>query len=784
MATGTRGQQDLKNLKTLVGPSKSFPHSDLPSLRDILAAGMHIKEVSLASTKQHSIRDLCMELTDLLISLYSKANKEFLPGKNMMNRDTIINKVERDWRRALDIVNNKGKSVKQKKENMMLKLDKIYSVLFCQCPNIRSCMEEGCGKDCKKGAHIECSCLKEQKLPVIELLFIRDQRNRVKGGLGIGLPDHIETAKVNAKLKRKKQDEDIQTRKGEQQKTYEHEIRSVHVDSIEDGADENDNFIEENYNDLDFVAQLKMKSSQNRVDLTNLARESIRSGVSVRATASLATALLIDLKIVTKEDSHLIVDPTKVQRARTRVMDSEKCEALKEIEESKLECVFFDGRRDKTKVIVVDEDGDEFARTEFEEHYTLTDPHKYLTHVTPEEGTGAKGTAEKVIEFLEDVNQLENVKIIGGDSTNSNTGWKNGSIHLIEAAKKEKVLWDICLLHINELSLRHLMKDQGMETSGANSFTGELGDLVKDEVHLYEVNNNFEILDFGCELRELPEEVIADLSTDQKYLYQIVKMIITGELDHDVLKQVIGPVNHSRWLTTGNRLARSWVSKHSYRKNSRIYKSLKIIVSYIVSVYAVMWFDIKCKPNILHGPSHMLKTVQLVEKYCSAKVKEVVEPVIQRGGYHAHSENLLLSMLGSEDQDERKYAVEKITEIRGGEDYGDCSVRSFHVPQLNFEADSLSSLIDMSGKETPVLEPVLTCKVATGELDQYIDNPFPEPDAHCHTQACERAVKETTIAAGKVYGFAKRDGYIRAKMKSRKLVSEIRSKKALAGMLG
>ena len=90
MATGTRGQQDLQNLKTLVGPSKSFPNADLPSLRDILAAGMHIKEVSMASTKQHSIRDLCKELTDLLISLYSKANKEFLPGKNMMNRDTGI----------------------------------------------------------------------------------------------------------------------------------------------------------------------------------------------------------------------------------------------------------------------------------------------------------------------------------------------------------------------------------------------------------------------------------------------------------------------------------------------------------------------------------------------------------------------------------------------------------------------------------------------------------------------------------------------------------------------
>ena len=349
-----------------------------------------------------------------------------------------------------------------------------------------------------------------------ELLFIRDQRDRVKSGLGIGLPDHKETAKMNKKMKRKEQDEESQMRQIKSKEAYQYKTRTVPVDSIEDAADENENFIEENSNDLDFVAQLKVKSSQNRVDLTNLARESIRSGVSVRAKASLATALLIDLKIVTKEDSHLIVDPTKVQRARTRVMESEKADGLKEIKDSKLECIFFDGRRDKTKMIIEDEDGDEFARTEMEEHYTLTDPHKYLTHVTPEEGTRAKGTAEKVLEFLEEIAQLQSVKIVGGDSTASNTGWKQGAIHHLEVANKEKVLWDICLLHINELSLRHVMKEQGMETSGANSFTGELGHLIEDEVNLYELNENFEVLDFGQEMRELPEDIIADLSTDQK----------------------------------------------------------------------------------------------------------------------------------------------------------------------------------------------------------------------------------------------------------------------------
>ena len=215
---------------------------------------------------------------------------------------------------------------------------------------------------------------------------------------------------------------------------------------------------------------------------SNLARESLRGGVSVRNTALLATALLVDLKLVTKEEAHLIVDPSKIQRAREKVMKEERLEAKKDLEEVKVVAVFIDGRRDKTKSIVVDEDGDEFARTIIEEHITVTDPNRYLTHVTPAEGSGAKGEADKVIEFLTEVKQLENVKVIGGDSTNSNTGWKDGAIHHIEVGKKEKVVWDICLLHTQELGLRHLMKSRGMETSGVNCYSGELGPLVRSRM--------------------------------------------------------------------------------------------------------------------------------------------------------------------------------------------------------------------------------------------------------------------------------------------------------------
>ena len=166
-------------------------------------------------------------------------------------------------------------------------------------------------------------------------------------------------------------------------------------------------------------------------------------------------------------------------------------------------------------------------------------------------------------------------------------------------------------------------------------------------------------------------------------------MIITGELDYEVLKQVISPVNHSRWLTTACRKCRIWVSKHGLRKNSKSYKSLKMIVSCIVSIYTPMWFKIKCKPNIINGPDHMLTYVMLVNKHCSAEVKAVVEPVMQRRAWYSHSENILLAMIASQDEEKRKFAVDTIKGIRGIESYGDNSVRDFHVPRINFRADSL-----------------------------------------------------------------------------------------------
>ena len=52
------------------------------------------------------------------------------------------------------------------------------------------------------------------------------------------------------------------------------------------------------------------------------------------------------------------------------------------------------------------------------------------------------------------------------------------------------------------------------------------------------------------------------LSTDQFYGYKIVSVIRSGIISKDLALLEIGPVNHSRGLTTANRLSRIWISKH------------------------------------------------------------------------------------------------------------------------------------------------------------------------------------------------------------------------------
>ena len=89
-------------------------------------------------------------------------------------------------------------------------LDKLLDLLACTCQPIMTCVDVGClaakaDPPCHLGAHLDCICPKEQKIPKLELLFIKTQRDKVgeRGGMQIASVDYKEDARQKAKEARK-----------------------------------------------------------------------------------------------------------------------------------------------------------------------------------------------------------------------------------------------------------------------------------------------------------------------------------------------------------------------------------------------------------------------------------------------------------------------------------------------------------------------------------------------------------------------------------------------------
>ena len=215
-------------------------------------------------------------------------------------------------------------------------------------------------------------------------------------------------------------------------------------------------------------------------------------------------------------------------------------------------CIMFDARLDPTKVRYYDEEtGKFFPRIVTEDHYTITDGEgRYLHHFTKPGGAvnsvfedrnnnvesedteeiseeqqkrkqkkPAEVVADYIVEWMKNHGVDESLKLIAGDSTNSNTGWKGGAMTWIERKIGRKLHWLVCQLHTNELMLRHLMTELDGKSDSKEGFSGPIGKLLK-KVDRMRPKFEFEKIEVGPGLIELPEEVISDLSIDQSLLYQ------------------------------------------------------------------------------------------------------------------------------------------------------------------------------------------------------------------------------------------------------------------------
>jgi len=186
-----------------------------------------------------------------------------------------------------------------------------------------------------------------------------------------------------------------------------------------------------------------------------------------------------------------------------------------------------------------------------------------------------------------------------------------------------------------------------------------------------------------------------------------------------------------------------------------------------------MWFAIKKDCSCVNGAKHVFQTI-VKSRYLSDNLKAVIDPVIERNAYFAHPENILLAMLVDERMFVRELAMRRILKART-ETY---RLRKFVVPKLNFNAKDYIELIDW--QHTDISEPPLFANIAVDDIEMLVaSRTVPSldfPKYPCHTQAVERCVKLVTEAASSVCGARARDGFIRVRLESRKIVPHFNTK--------
>ena len=179
----------------------------------------------------------------------------------------------------------------------------------------------------------------------------------------------------------------------------------------------------------------------------------------------------------------------------------------------------------------------------------------------------------------------------------------------------------MCQLHGNELPLRHLLIQLDGKTSGPRQYTGPVGKLFRETNFENLPIINFELI--SADVIDITEEHSSDLSSDQKYLFEMYKAVSIGVCKPSLLSKKPGKMAHSGWLTTVSRALRLYVSTENPPEN------LQLIVEYIMQVYTPMWFKIKQSSDILDAHMHVFETISKYQKLPS-EVQDIVTPVVER----------------------------------------------------------------------------------------------------------------------------------------------------------
>ena len=419
--------------------------------------------------------------------------------------------------------------------------------------------------------------------------------------------------------------------------------------------------------DWEDVEEEQTKSKYyNTISLKNFARECERYGVSNRAGAKIGNGLLRDLGMVKKNNKELLICPSKLRRERKKWGAAlEKEEITKKLPQG----FYTDGKKVPTlvrhtvenKIQVPGRTGRAAYRTvtktsnilEVEDHYpVLAEPGgSYITHMTPEEGTGY-ALAKEIVDVINE--RKMDIRVIGMDGCAVNTGIHNGAIRWVEVMVGQALQHAICGLHLVELLFWHIFSDTDGVTKGPDSFSGPVGSTLTQNIWEEPVVNFSKI---EGNLPEMPEGVVKELSRDQKLGYRYAQAIQSGVMPDDLAGQVIGPMITSRWNTAAVRVL------CKYTRTKKPTQRLIRLTKAVLKLYFPGWFRFKCYPHIQDGARNFFTLVELSRDLQDQDML-VAQGVLQNNAHWAHPENIIISMLSDDREELRRRAVLHIMKAR------------------------------------------------------------------------------------------------------------------------
>lgn len=450
---------------------------------------------------------------------------------------------------------------------MKADLESLFDISTCTCLKPQfGCKIESLEPESLKIQLKKCVC--EEKIPESEIDFYLDQIGSHEMHISNSV-DLIGTKLIAKRAKRKeskrKREELLNFKKDQTNNIQNQTLKGEHVSVVTPDSPEfqTESVTEmESHEESDGEISSEKESahqSQNRNEYPLTIAAATRFGIGKRALCEVGNAMLKDLGIWQPE---ITLRPSKISRLFKKYGSQ-----LAENNRQGFTCLMFDGRKDDTLTVSISKNHSSQLIREVikEEHIVLIEEPGglYRDHITPKSGKGVD-IAQDLYKYLQVNGSEQTLQVIGADGTAVNTGRDNGAIALLEKRIGRPLQWVICMLHLNELPLRHLFKHLDGATTGPNTYKGPIGSAIVNDLRFLPVISFKKV---SGRVLKLPAHVISGFTGDQKYFYELCRAVQKGVVSPSLETRSPGKICESRWLTKANRILRLYVATDEPSEN-------------------------------------------------------------------------------------------------------------------------------------------------------------------------------------------------------------------------